>query len=165
MTAPQLPVALAALVTVLVDGSVAPSSPPAQLVGGHVVAPVVLVAKLADRVVTFPDGGLTATRGPYACAARAIDGMIVLAPLARCLGASVAWDPGAKTIALSFEMPGAVRTHPPFDVNAPQVTPTMIFTPEPPPSTPRAIATGVPRPRRTAIPATPSFPQPASSQL
>ena len=164
MSPPYLPVALSALVTVLINGTPAPSSPPAQLAGGHVLAPPVLIAKFADRVTTFPDGGLTATRAERACVALPVmEHMVALAPLARCLGAHVAWDPQAKTITLAFPTSVDVRTPAPFDVTAPQVAPTTIFTPEPPSPTPRAIETGVPRPRRTAIPETPSLPVPSET--
>lgn len=147
---------------IVVDGVAVPSAPPAQLVAGHVVASPDLIAKIADRVVVFPDGGLNATRGSRACGAELRDGMTALAPLARCLGARVVWEAGAKTLALDFAGPRVVRTHAPFDPRAPQVAPTTIFTPEPPTPTPRVVATGVPHPRRTPIPATPSFPLPAT---
>lgn len=163
MSAPQLPVALIALVTVLIDGNVTPAAPPARLVDGHVIAPVALVARFADRVETFADGGVLATRGDRACDARSVDGMVAVAPLARCLGAELAWDGRAKTIALSFPQPSGVRTHAPYDPNAPRVAPTTIFTPEPSPPTPRAIETGIPRPRRTGVPEEPTFPFPTTS--
>lgn len=165
MSAPQLTVALAVLgiVGVVVDGENVPSAPPAHVEGGQVVVPAIVVAKLADRVLTFPDGSVNAIRGARDCVGPAIRGFVPLAPLARCLGAHVTWDAQAKTIALAFDAPQPLRSHPPYDPSAPRVAPTAVFTPEPPRPTPRAVATGVPRPRRTAIPATPSFPVPATS--
>ena len=147
MTAAYLPVTIAALVVVVVNGTFVPSVPPASLRDGRVV------------------GTLTATRRERTCVARAVDAaleLVELAPLARCLGAEhVAWDGRTKTLALAFEGPILLRTLPPFDPSAPQVAPTTVFTPEPPAAPPRAVDTGVPRPRRTAIPVTPSSLDPA----
>jgi hypothetical protein len=157
VTSPHLPVALAALVLVCVDGTFVPSVPPAALRDGRVVGPAGLVARFADRVESAPGGTLTAWRGERACAARALPAtdppLFVLAPLARCLGAThVGWDARGKTLSLAFDGERVLRTFPPFDPAAPQVSPATHFTPEPAPPTPRVIDTGPPVPRRTATP-------------
>jgi hypothetical protein len=158
---PSAHLILAALVTVVLDGAPAPSAPPARLVGGRVLAPIALIARLADRVTVAADGGLTAQRGERACVARTIGAegaaFVELAPLARCLGATVSWDAASRTLGLAFARAAQSREHPAFDPRAPQVAPTTIFTPEPV-RTPRVLVTGSPIPRRTAIPVTPSFP-------
>ena len=158
-----VPVAVAALVAVVVDGSFVPSAPVASLRDGHVVAPADLIANFADRIDSGPGMTVTVRRRERACAAAPVGAddppLYALAPLARCLGAHVRWDGAGKTLQLAFGgEPRVVRTLPPFDPNAPHVAPTQIFTPEPAPPTPRVIATGSPRPRRTAIPVTPSWP-------
>jgi hypothetical protein len=127
-----------------------------------VVGSLTLVARIAERVDVAPDGIVTARRGERVCVARPLAGsdpvLVAIAPLARCLGGSVAWDGRTKTLLLAFGGPVEVRTLPPYDPNAPRVAPTMVFTPEPAAPTPRVIVTGSPRPRRTAIPVTPSWP-------
>jgi len=151
------PIALAAAVIVVIDGAFVPTAPPAILHDGRVAAPVDLIARIADRIEVNADGTLSATRGERACVARALPDtdpqLVDVAPLARCLGAThVGFDRRTKTLALTFAPSRAVRRPAPFDASAPQAPPTTIFTPEPAPPTPRAIDTGSPRPRRTAIP-------------
>lgn len=144
------------MVAVVVDGMLVPSAPPATLSDGRVVAPLDVVARIAERVDVAPDGVISAQRGTHRCVARprgATPALVLLAPLARCLGArDVHWDSPTKMLALFFDGPVTIRTLPPFDPNAPRVSPTTVFTPEPGPPTPRAIVSGSPRPRRTAIP-------------
>ncbi len=157
--------AAAALVTVVLNGSFVPSDPPPSLRDARVVGSLALVARFADRIETAPDGTVTARRGERACVAQPLPGtdpaLVALAPLARCLGGHVAWDGGTKTLLLAFDGPVEVRTLPPYDPSAPRVAPTTVFTPEPAPPTPRVIATGSPRPRRTPIPVTaPTAPRP-----
>jgi hypothetical protein len=162
MTWDQPLLAVAAFVDVVINGVLAPTTTPAQLVAGRVVAPVEIVTRIARSVVVDARGrSLVAMRADRTCAAAIIADAVVLAPLARCLGADIAWDPAARVVAIAF-LPEALRSHPPFDASAPQVVPTVIFTPEPAPPTPRAVSTGVPRPRRTPIPIGPGPTDPYS---
>jgi hypothetical protein len=83
---------------------------------------------------------------------------VELGPIIRSIGASAAFDATTKTLTVILTPAGAIATPPPFDPTLPRVEPTMVFTPSPPPATPRSTESGLPRPRRTAIPALPSQP-------
>lgn len=163
MTSPYPSAAFATLVIIVINGTFVPSGLPATLRAGKVVGPASLVARFADHVELAADGTLIASRGERTCTARIIDAtteLVELAPLARCLGAQhVDWETRTKTLALTFDEPTALRSMPPFDPSAPQVAPTTVFTPEPT-QAPRIIETGVPQPRRTGIPVTPTNPSP-----
>lgn len=160
MTSPYPAGVFAALVAVVINGTLVPSGLPATLRGGKVVGPAGLVARFADRV-ELSDGRLKAMRGERTCVGRVIDAdaeLVELAPLARCLGAQhVVWDTRSRTLALTFDEPSTLRSMPPFDPSSPQVSPTTVFTPEPT-QAPRDIDSGMPRPRRTPIPVTPTSP-------
>jgi hypothetical protein len=162
---------------VLVNGAFAPSSPPVRLLFGHVVAPLTpVIARIADRVSRAGDA-VTVARGDRTCVFRigspafACDGRIAQAavspfardgivylPLAaavRAFGGTIAIDAASATVAVT--MPAAPLVTPsPFAGGTPAAAPTQIFTPQSPPPTPRAVESVDPRPRRTAIPVTPS---------
>lgn len=155
------------VVTIVVNGAIVPSFAPARIVEGRVVGPVApVVAHLASRAAYLPAEGkvlierasrrilvpvvFIADETPY----------VPLAAVVRALGGSAAFDTRTKTMSVVLPEDGEVGTPAPFDPRAPQVAPTTLFTPEPPKPTPRAIELGRPAPRRTAIPAIPSQPQP-----
>ncbi len=156
----------AALVAVVIDGAIVPSVPTATLAMGRVLGPPELIARFATRVQMLDDGELVVERNGRLCTARAQSGDVLdrvpLEPLVRCLGGSSVWDERGHTLSITFARSTGVATPAPFDPSAPQVAPTTVFTPEPASPTPRAIASGSPRPRRTAIPVTPSWPVPST---
>jgi hypothetical protein len=152
-------------VTVVLNGTILPSFAPAQLDAGRVVAPLqTIVADLAGSVSYTPGAQTIALvregRRIVAGVVFVRDGTpyVVLEPLVRKLGGSVQFDTRTKTLAIDLPSDRTLETPAPFDPRAPQVSPTALFTPEPPRPTPRAVATGIPQPRRTAIPAVPSWP-------
>jgi hypothetical protein len=159
----------AALVTIVLNGAIVPSFAPAQILDGRVVGPLVpVVARMCARV-RYHDGDRTAVidragRELTVPVAFVADGVpyVALVPVVRAFGGTAVFDAQAKTLAIALAEETQIMTPAPFDSSVPQVVPTMIFTPEPASPTPRATlpATAVPVPRRTAIPATPSEPQP-----
>jgi Copper amine oxidase N-terminal domain len=167
-------------VVVILNGAIIASAPPAQLLFGHVMAPLApIVTRFTQRAVITGDT-ITLVRGDHTCVLRVgsdaitCDGItrtlpvapfgrdgvayVPLAEVARALGGAAAFDAHARIVALDVPPATVVKSPPPFDPNAPQATPTVIFTPSPPPATPtpRPTDSASPQPRRTAIPATPS---------
>lgn len=158
------------LAAVIVDGALVPSIPPASVLAGRVVGPPRLVAAFADQVVVGSDGRVIARRGALTCTAPALTAgdppLVALAPLARCLGAAISWDARAHTLALAFgpEAPLPTPTPQAVPVGTPSPTAPSPGPATPPPTiSPRPVLTGVPMPRRTAIPALPSWPVPAAT--
>ncbi|MFN2460460.1 MAG: hypothetical protein ABR591_07215 [Candidatus Velthaea sp.] len=155
------------VVTIVVNGAIVPSFAPARIVEGRVVGPVApVVARLASRAAYFPADGTVlierASRRILVPVSFIADDApyVPLARVVRALGGTAVFDARTKTLSIVLTDDGEVATPAPFDPHAPQVTPTSLFTPEPPRPTPRVIETGRPVPRRTAIPAIPSQPQP-----
>jgi hypothetical protein len=81
---------------------------------------------------------------------------VPLAEVVRALGGAAAYDARTHTAALDVPPATVLATPTPFDPAAPQVAPTVIFTPSPAPATPPPPVAGSPQPRRTAIPVIPS---------
>jgi hypothetical protein len=79
-----------------------------------------------------------------------------LATVVRAFGGTVTFDAVHRTADVELAASTDLATPAPFDPHAPQAAPTDVFTPQPVPATPRPFESGDPRPRRTAIPATPS---------
>jgi hypothetical protein len=128
------------------------------------LAPV--VTRLASRVVYVPaDGTIVIERAAHRIVVPVAfidddEPYVALGPVVRALGGSATFDTRTKTMTIVLADERLIETPQPFDPRAPQVAPTAVFTPEPPRATPRAIDTGRAAPRRTAIPAIPSQPQP-----
>jgi hypothetical protein len=165
-------------VALVVNGALVGGAPPARLVLGHVMVPLApVVARLADRAVVAGDA-IAIVRGESGCRFRiggtqavcngraapvsvlpfTADGtvFVALADLARAWDATVTYDARTRTAAVVLAPATALRTPQPFDPLAPQAPPTQVFTPSPPPASPRPFETGIPHPRRTAIPEVPS---------
>lgn len=164
-------------ILVLLNGLPVASVPPAVIVGGHVAAPLPIVSAFSERATELPDGSIAiVARGQhcrfhidataFGCGGRTaraafapfVTAGVVFVPLAdvvRAFGGTAAFDGRAKTIGVTFPPVARIATPAPFDLLAPQVVPTRVFTPQPPPPTPLPVVTGSPRPRRTAIPVNP----------
>jgi hypothetical protein len=158
---------ISATVTIVLNGSIVASVASARIGAGRVVAPLSpIVVRLASSV-SYDPATATVTiqrndRRIVVPAAFVEDDMpfVELGPIVQRLGGSATFDTRTKTLAINMRAADPIATPAPFDRTLPQPVPTSIFTPAAGPSTPRAIETGVPRPRRTAIPAVPSQPIP-----
>jgi hypothetical protein len=165
-------------VLVLLNGAFVPSSPPVLAIGGHLMVPLgPVLTRMLDRVSREGDA-IVLVRGAQLCVFRiaipafrcdasirlgdaapfARDGIayLPLATVVRAFGGTMTYDATRRTAAVALPVPTDLGPPPPFDPEAPQATPTQVFTPQPAPATPQAVESGDPRPRRTAIPATPS---------
>jgi len=150
-------------VIVILNGAIVASAPPAELLFGHVVAPLVPVVTSFTERATLEGDTITLVRGGRTCVVRAVfgrDGVayVPLAEVARAFGGAAQYDPHTRTVVLDVPGETELKTPAPFDPNAPSATPTEIFTPSPAPVPPaaRPLDAGSPMPRRTAIPAIPS---------
>lgn len=154
-----------AVVTIVVNGTLVPSSAPARIAAGRVVVPL---APIVTGIATLASFEPSSRRVTIVRANRRIvvpvafiesdRPFLALAPIVRALGGYAQFDRASKTLAIVLPESADITTPVPFDPRAPQVAPTTIFTPEPPKPTPRVIFTGTPIPRRTAIPVIPSQP-------
>jgi len=167
-------------VIVILNGAILASAPPAQLLFGHVMAPLApVITHFTDRAILDGDT-ITLVRGSRTCVlhvgsdAFSCDGVartlpvapfgrdgvafVPLAEVTRAFGGAAAYNSHTHIVALDVPPERALKTPVPFDPNAPQATPTVIFTPSPSPvpAMPGPLASGSPQPRRTAIPAIPS---------
>jgi len=143
----------------VLDGRPIRSYTPLTLLRGRVVGPVEPYLTPIAEQISYADGYLVLTRGarrirvPMAMRpGTALDqARLPLVPLLRALGERVDVDAPRGWIEVTSPAPVVARPAP-FDPSAPQVPPTVVFTPAPV-ATPKTAWDGVPVPRRTPIPA------------
>ena len=156
------------VVTVLLGGAPISATRPARIVDGYVVVPLdpfvqrvaqfVQVDRDAGKIVVERDArSLVLHVGPEAIASADGTVYVRLAPVVRGLGGTVTFDAVRKVAAIEMPQMRPLVTPTPFDPTNPSVAPRRIFTPEPT-VTPRPTLSGIPQPRRTPVPAVPSFP-------
>ena len=158
-------------VTIVVNGAIVASSAPARIQGGRVVAPFApIVVRLVSRAAYRPatatielERGETHIVVPVAFVENEMP-YVELGAVIRDIGGSAVFDSPTKTLTVVLAAAAPIATSPPFDPALPRVAPTTVFTPSPPPATPRSTESGVPRPRRTAIPVLPSEPVEAAPE-
>ncbi len=100
----------------------------------------------------------------FAPFSRAGEVFVPLADVVRAFGGSIAEDATTKRILVSTNESLPIATMAPFDPRTRQVTPQVIFTPQPK-VTPRPEVSGSPTPRRTPIPVIPSRPDPTQGSI
>lgn len=156
------------VVTVLLGGAPVSASRPARIVDGYVMVPLdpfvrrvaqlVRIDREAGTVVVERDArSLVLRLGPEAIATDDGTVYVRLAPVVRGLGGTVTFDAVRKVAAIEMPEARPLVTPTPFDPNDPSVAPRRIFTPEPT-VTPRPTTSGIPQPRRTPVPVSPSYP-------
>ena len=113
--------------------------------------------------ITMQVGSLQAhsQRGPLALRAAPFEQddaiYVPLAAIARERGELVSYEAQAHTVLVADAIAPPLATMTPYNASEPRVAPTQIFTAEPK-RTDRPVLSGTPHPRRTPIPATPSWP-------
>jgi hypothetical protein len=148
---------------VLLDGRPVPAYVRAFASAGRTYAPLApYVTRIAERL-WYEGGTLVIERGDrrvrvrlWSVAPDALDREYVpIAPLLRSLGESVRYDARTRTVEVGSAGGPEVATPAPFDANARQVAPRVVFTPAPI-ATPHPVWHGAATPRRTPLP----FPEP-----
>lgn len=158
---------LAAAVTILLDGRPVQGYTGLFEAGGHIFAPVrPFVTRIADRI-WYSGDRLAVQRDGKTVFIRlqqrepdALDGeFIPLRAVMNALGADVQYNEILHEVNIRLPLHPRVESPPPFDASAPQVAPTVVFTPSPE-ATPRPVWSGSPLPRRTPLPYSSSTPAP-----
>lgn len=169
---------IVAAVVVLLNGILIPAVPPAELIAGRVMVPVMpVITRFVERVSVDEFGAIRIEARGHRCTLRVgvaeaacddrlrplelapyrRDGVVFipLGDVARAFGGEVTYDAASGTAAVSLAPDRRLETPAPFDPGAPQVAPSAVFTPQPASPTPRPTEGANPRPRRTAIPVPP----------
>lgn len=150
---------LAAVLTIVVDGTPVRSYNAPRLEHGRVVAPIEPFVTHIARSIGYDGTALIVRLGDYFAQVplasapqpdRFASTYVQLAPIARTLGARVRFD--GRTHTLYVQTPPSVLATPtPFNAAVPFALPREVFTPVPQ-KTPRPTVNGPPLPRRTPIP-------------
>jgi hypothetical protein len=150
---------LAAVLTILIDGSTIETSQPAQIVAGRTMAPLVpIVMRFADAISLTRKRTIVIERGrrsveiPFVGSPACPECIYVpLAPVVHALGGQARYDPGSRSVELSFG-PRPIRTPEPYDMFAiPRPAVTTLSWPTPPTPGAPPLTLGIPQPRRTPV--------------